>query len=206
MFTKMKNIDSSFRYIRMISVVCIAGLILLSGWVIYLSGSMLDSMKDRIYILADGKVLEAMASERGENIPVEAREHIRRFHRQFFTLDPDDQAITHTIGKALYLADETAKRSYDNLKERGYYSNLVSGNINQHIKVDSIALDTEKYPYRFRCYATQQIIRPTSQTTRLLLTEGALRVVSRSANNPHGFLIERWNTVDNRDVKTEIRR
>ncbi|MDP3180258.1 MAG: conjugative transposon protein TraK, partial [Bacteroidota bacterium] len=41
---------------------------------------------------------------------------------------------------------------------------------------------------------------------RSLITEGALRNVSRSDNNPHGFLIERWNTIENRDIKTENRR
>lgn len=206
MFTKMKNIETAFRYIRMVSLMLIAGSILLSSWVVYWSWTMVGTMQDQIYILADGKVLEAMASKRSENIPVEAKEHIRAFHRYFFTLDPDDQAIRITLGKAMYLADETAKKSYDNLKEQGYYANLISGNINQTIQVDSIQLDTEVYPYRFRCYATQQIVRPTSKTIRLLVTQGALRMVSRSDHNPHGFLIERWKTLDNRDVKTEVRR
>jgi hypothetical protein len=41
--------------------------------------------------------------------------------------------------------------------------------------------------------------------TRDLVTEGWLRNISRSDNNPHGFLIERWNTIDNRDLKVENR-
>jgi len=57
------------------------------------------------------------------------------------------------------------------------------------------------YPYHFRCYATQSIIRTTSTVTRSLITEGDLRNVSRSDNNPHGFLIERWNTIENKDLK-----
>jgi hypothetical protein len=72
--------------------------------------------------------------------------------------------------------------------------------------VDSISIDIDQYPYRFRCYATQSIIRTTSIVSRSLITEGALRNVSRSDNNPHGFLIERWNTIENRDIKTENRR
>jgi conjugative transposon TraK protein len=96
----------------------------------------------------------------------------------------------------------SAKRAYDNLKEAGFYTNIISGNISQRIKVDSVQVDVGQYPYYFRCYATQNIIRTTSTVSRSLLTEGYLRNVSRSDNNPHGFLVERWTTLDNQDIKT----
>ena len=41
--------------------------------------------------------------------------------------------IQSNITKALYLADGSAKRQYENLKENGYYSNIISGNISQQI-------------------------------------------------------------------------
>ncbi|MDX9880549.1 MAG: conjugative transposon protein TraK [Prolixibacteraceae bacterium] len=206
MFSKMKNIDTAFRYVRSFTMLVIAGCVLICCFALYKSYSLVSQMQDRIYILAGGKALEAYASNRRDNIPVEARDHIKTFHTLFFTLDPDDKAIQANIAKALYLADGTAKRVYDDLKENGYYAGLISGNVNQTIGVDSVAVDTDQYPYRFRCYATQRIIRPTSITTRSLVTEGALRSVSRSDNNPHGFLIERWNTIENRDLKTMSRR
>ena len=34
------------------------------------------------------------------------------------------------------------------------------------------------------------------------ITEGFLRNVARSDNNPHGFLIERWRVLENKDLKT----
>jgi conjugative transposon TraK protein len=202
MFRKMKNIDTAFRHIRSFTLVVIIGCVLMSCFALYKSFSLVSQMQSKIYILANGKALEAFASERKDNIPVEARDHVKTFHKLFFTLDPDDKAITANITKALYLADGSAKRAYDDLKENGYYAGLISGNVNQTIAVDSVAVDINEYPYKFRCYATQSIIRPTSITTRSLVTEGGLRNVSRSDNNPHGFLIERWSTIDNRDLKT----
>ena len=198
----MKNIDTAFRHIRSFTLVVIIGCVLMSCFALYKSFSLVSQMQSKIYILANGKALEAFASERKDNIPVEARDHVKTFHKLFFTLDPDDKAITANITKALYLADGSAKRAYDDLKENGYYAGLISGNVNQTIAVDSVAVDINEYPYKFRCYATQSIIRPTSITTRSLVTEGGLRNVSRSDNNPHGFLIERWSTIDNRDLKT----
>ncbi len=206
MFKKMKNIDTAFRHIRSFTLVIIIGCVLICCFALYKSFSLVSQMQSKIYILANGKALEAYASERKDNIPIEAKDHVKTFHKLFFTLDPDDKALTANITKALYLADGSAKRAYDDLKENGYYAGLISGNVNQTIVVDSVAVDINEYPYKFRCYATQSIVRPTSITTRSLVTDGALRNVSRSDNNPHGFLIERWSTIDNRDLKTVSRR
>lgn len=205
MFTKMKNIDTAFRYIRLFTIIIIAGCFLLCGFVLYKSYQLAAITQSKVYVLANGKALEALAGERKDNIPVEARDHISMFHHYFFTLDPDDKVIQGNITKALYLADGSAKRQYENLKESGYYSNIIAGNISQQISVDSILLRTETYPYYFQCYGTQQIIRTTSIVSRSLLTEGYLRNVSRSDNNSHGFLIERWRTIENKDLKTITR-
>jgi conjugative transposon TraK protein len=205
MFPKSKSIEDSFQHIRLFTAVVVAGSLLLCGSVVLLSYRAVTRAQGRIYILASGKALEAVAADRKENLPVEARDHIRSFHQYFFTLDPDEKVISANLTRALYLADASALRLYDNLKENGYYSGIISGNISQEINVDSIVLDTHSYPFYFRCYATEKIVRPTSQVTRNLLTEGWLRNTSRSDNNPHGFLIERWNIVDNRDLKAEAR-
>ena len=206
MFKKMKNIDTAFRHVRGFSMLVIAGCVLICCFALYKSFSLVSQMQGKVYILANGKALEAYASDRKDNIPVEAKDHVKTFHELFFTLDPDDKVIKTNLAKALYLADASAKREYDNLKENGYYSGIISGNISQSIEVDSISIDIDQYHYRFRCYATQSIIRTTSIVSRSLITEGALRIVSRSDNNPHGFLIERWNTIENKDIKTENRR
>jgi len=98
------------------------------------------------------------------------------------------------------------KRIYDDLKENGYYSGIISGNISQTVLIDSVTIDINEYPYRFKCFARQNIIRTTSILNRNLITEGTLRNVSRSDNNPHGFLIERFNTIENKDLGTVNRK
>ena len=205
MFKQLQNIDTAFRHIRLFSLVLIAACILVCCYTIYKSYQLITKTQERIYILANGKALEAWSAERRDNIPVEARDHIRMFHHYFFTLDPDEKVIQANITKALYLSDESAKRQYDNLKENRYYSNVISGNISQEILIDSIRLNTDEYPFYFKCYARQRLIRVTSIVTRSLVTEGYLRNVSRSDHNPHGFLIEKWLTLENQDIKTENR-
>jgi conjugative transposon TraK protein len=205
MFTKMKQIDSAFKYVRGFTFLVVIGSLLLCSFVFYKSYQLASLTQSKVYVLANGKAIEAFASDRKDNLQVEARDHIRAFHEYFFTLDPDDKVIQGNISKALYLADGSAKKQYENLKENSYYSGIISGNITQQIHVDSIELNMMAVPIYFRCYATQKIIRATSVVIRSLVTEGYLRSISRSDNNPHGFLIERWNTLENKDIKTESR-
>ncbi|MDN3657799.1 conjugative transposon protein TraK [Ferruginibacter paludis] len=205
MFKQTKNIDASFRHIKFFTLLLVLGCFILCGFVLYKSYELSAKVQDRIYILSGDKAMEAFASKRKDNIEVEARSHVAMFHTDFFTLDPDEKVIESNIKKALYLADGSAKRQYDNLKETSYYSGIISGNISQQIVVDSISLSMNAEPYLFHCYATIKIIRPNSVVTRNLITQGYLRNVSRSDHNPHGFLIERWETIENRDIKTETR-
>jgi len=202
MFQQLKNIDSAFQHIRLFSIVFLLACVVVCTYTVYKSYALITHTQERIYILSNAKALEAYAAERKDNIPVEARDHIRVFHHLFFTLDPDDKMIQANIRQALYLADNQAKRQYDNLKENRYYANIISGNISQEIEVDSIGLNLDQYPFYFRYYAKQRIIRTTSIVMRTLVTEGYLRNVARSDNNTHGFLIERWNTIENKDIKT----
>ena len=205
MFTPLKNLETAFRHVKRFSLFFLCACVVLTGYAWHLAYSTVAQANRKIYVLANGKALEAFTADRSENIPVEARDHVKTFHQLFFSLDPDDKVIEEHMGKALYLADASGKKLYESLKENNYYAGIISGNISQEVTVDSIQVDTDHYPYHFRCLATQKIIRPSSLTTRSLVTEGFLRNVSRSDNNPHGFLIEKWVTVENKDIKTEKR-
>ena len=205
MFKNLTNIDTAFQHIRLFSIFFLIINGAICCYAIYKSYGFVTQAEQRIYILANGKAIEAFSAEQKDNIPVEARDHVRMFHHYFFTLDPDDRVIQENITKALYLADESAQRQYDNLKENSFYATIMSGNISQEIKVDNIEIDINQYPYYFKCFAQQVIIRATSVVTRSLVTEGYLRHVQRSDNNAHGLMIEKWKTLENKDIKTEMR-
>src|ERR1700712_5626446 len=151
MFKKMKNIDTAFRHVRMFTLIVIICFTIICCFALYKSFRLVYAMQSKVYILANGKALEAYASDRKDNIPVEARDHVKNFHQYFFSIDPDDKVIQTNITRALYLADASAKREYDNLRENGYYANVIAGNISQQIKVDSITVDINEYPCHFRC-------------------------------------------------------
>ncbi len=205
MFKKAKAIDSAFQLVRAFCMLVMVICGCITVFALQMSYRMVSKSEGRIFILANGKIMEAYSADRKDNIEVEARDHIKTFHQDFFTLDPDEKVINANITRALYLADRSAKKQYDNLKEGGYYTNLITANISQQIEMDSITVGTKDYPYFFHCVAHEKLIRTTSVVTRSLVTEGYLRNVARSDNNPHGFLIERWVILENRDIKTENR-
>lgn len=204
MFQHFKNIDRAFKHIRLFSFLLILANVATMCFCIYKSYDLVDRAANRVHILYNGKVLQAIASDRKTNLPVELRDHIKTFHQDFFTLVPDDKQIAATVGNALYLADGSAKTVYDNLREAGYFNNLVSANISQQISVDSIALDLHRYPYGFTCYATERLIRATSTVTRKLVTQGKVSdLKTETDNNPHGFLIQGWQILQNQDEQTK---
>lgn len=201
MFTQLKNIDTAFKHIRQFSIFLIIGNVLTMCFCIYKSTQSVNLAQGRVHILYNGKLLTAIASERLTNLPVELRDHIKTFHEYFFDLSPDDKAIQANIGKALYLADESAKRQYDNLRESGYYNNLISANISQEITVDSTKLEGNQWPYQFVCYATEKLVRSSGTVYRKLVTQGEVRDIEiQTDNNPHGFLIQHWEILANRDT------
>src|SRR5579864_694046 len=100
MFKQAKNIDTAFRYIRMFSIATVTGCVLITLYALYSNHRILSESQQRIFILANDKALEAYAADRKDNIPVEARDHIRMFHHYFFSLDPDEKVITGNIAKA----------------------------------------------------------------------------------------------------------
>ena len=198
MFKKMKNIETAFQHVRGFTIAIVACAFLAVSFMAWQVKSESIALQSKIYIVSGNTAWSAIAAEKSDYLPMLARGHVRAFHEAFFTLDPDEKVIKQNLTRALYLADGSAKRVYDSLSVSGYYSGIIAGNISQRINVDSVQVDTRNAPYHFRCYATLHLIRSTSDVSQSLITEGDLRDVSRSDNNLLGFLIENWNTVENK--------
>jgi conjugative transposon TraK protein len=206
MFQHFKNIEGAFRHIRWFSIAFLAGNIVICVYNTYTSQMALQSSMGVVYVLSGDNLLPARQQNRTETLPIELRAHIRNFHNYFYNLEPDDAQIRTSINRSLYLADESAKRAFDNLSESNYYGNLIAGNISQQLQeADSIVLDTRTVPYHFLYYGKLKLVRATSVVTRSLVTEGYLRQSQISDKNEHGYLIERWNVLQNADLTVEKR-
>ncbi|MDM1377739.1 conjugative transposon protein TraK [Myroides marinus] len=201
-FKSLRNIENSFKQIRLYAIVFASACLLVVGFTIYKSYDFAKEQREKIYVLDKGKSLMlALSQDASINRPVEAREHVRRFHELFFTLSPEKAAIEGNMQRAFNLADKTAFDYYKDLLEKGYYSRVISGNIQQRVEVDSIKIDFNSYPYKTMTYATQYIIRSSNLTKRNLVTSSQLISAVRSDNNPQGFIIEKFTVVENKDLE-----
>lgn len=202
-FKSLKNIETSFRQIRLFGIVFVAmctAVVIYSLWSAF---TFAERQREKIYVLDSGKSLMlALSQDLSQNRPAEAREHVRRFHELFFTLSPEKSAIEHNVKRALLLADKSAYNYYADFAEKGYYNRLIAGNINQVLQVDSVLCNFDRYPYEAKTYARQMIIRQSNVTERSLVTECRLLNASRSDDNPNGFTIEGFSILENKDLQT----
>ena len=202
-FKSLKNIETSFRQIRLYSIIFLVLCSVVVVWSVYSSYDFAEKQREKIYVLDGGKSLMlALSQDLSQNRPAEAREHVRRFHELFFTLSPDKSAIEHNVKRALLLADKSAYNYYSDFAEKGYYNRIIAGNFNQVLKVDSVVCNFDSYPYQARTYAKQMIIRASNVTERSLVTTCRLLNSSRSDDNPNGFTIEGFTIVENKDLQT----
>ena len=89
-FKSLKNIETSFRQIRLFTLVFACLCAVVTGFALWKSYSFAEAQRQKIYVLDNGKSLMlALSQDVRQNRPVEAREHVRRFHELFFTLSPD---------------------------------------------------------------------------------------------------------------------
>ena len=202
-FKSLKNIETSFRQIRLFGIVFVAMCTVVVSVALICVFNFAERQREKIYVLDNGKSLMlALSQDMEQNRPAEAREHVRRFHELFFTLSPDKSAIEHNINRALILSDKSAYNYYTDFSEKGYYNRIIAGNINQVLQVDSVVCDFNNYPYIAKTYARQMIIRESNVTVRTLVTQCRLSNASRSDDNPNGFIIEGFTILENKDIAT----
>lgn len=202
-FKILKNIENSFRQIRLFTFIFALLCFGVVGVVVYKSYEFAEKQRQKIYVLDNGKsLMVALSQDMSLNRPVEAREHVRRFHELFFTIAPDKNAIESNVKRAFNLADQSAFNYYKDLSEKGYYNRIISGNIQQRIEIDSVSANFDSYPYQIQTFAKQFIYRSSNLTKRSLITSCMLVNSVRSDNNPQGFTMEKFNVIENKDLET----
>ncbi|MDN3607234.1 conjugative transposon protein TraK [Kaistella yonginensis] len=194
----VKNIEQKIKINKAVSIAAIlfAVIIVIAGFV--MAYKMVEDSRKSLYVIDNGVPILVKQTDELLNRPVEYKSQIELFHRLFFTLAPDDQYIKENVQKSLYLIDDSGKKEYTNLKEKGFYNQIISGNSIVTVRSDSIKLDLPNK--KFIYYGTQSINRKTSLIMRKLITEGNFEDMIRSPNNPHGVLLTNWRILDNTEL------
>ena len=194
----IKNIEAKIRLATWVAFGSFLTAIILSVvFCSYAYRQVMDARKS-IYILNNNIPLQASQTDMQLNRPAEYKADVDMFHSLFFSLTPDDKYIEYQMKKAMYLVDESGVEEYDNLKENGFFNSILSSSSVLTLQTDSISLDMPRRYFRY--YGKLKIDRRSSTVVRSLITEGYLRDIPRSDDNPHGVLIINWKTLENKDL------
>ena len=196
----VKNIEQRIKINKAVSLATIvfAVVVVIVGF--FFAFRLVEDSRKSIYVLDNGVPVLVKQTDQLLNRPVEFQSQIELFHRLFFTLAPDDDYIKENINKSLYLIDASGKKEYTNLREKGFYNQVISSNSIVTVTVDSLKVnpDARKFTY----YGKQMINRKSAIILRELVTEGEFEDIIRSPNNPHGVLLKNWRILDNKEIST----
>ena len=195
----IKNIEAKVRLATFVAGGAFLTALVIVGINSWYAYRLVSNSQKNIYILANNIPLEARQTDMQMNRPAEYRADVDLFHTLFFSLTPDDNYMEYQMKKAMYLVDESGMQQYNDLKENGFFNSILSSSSVLTLQTDSVAVDMQKKYFRY--YGKLKIDRRSSTVIRSLITEGYLKDIPRSDNNPHGVLITNWKTLENKDLK-----
>ena len=200
----IKNVENKIKLAFFVSVASMVTSVLIVLIVIVHTNKLIMEERKNVYVLDAGLPLLVQRSSLDDNEEVEGMSHVNMFHSLFFNLPPDDKYIQNNIARSMYLIDESGAQLYNDLREQGFYNQLLANSILFTIKADSIFFDVNTHQFRY--YGTERIERPTSIAYRSLVSEGFMSRVKRSEYNPHGFIIHNYKVLKNEDIETRQKR
>ena len=122
----VKDIEKKIKINKAVSISVIFSAVILVIVGFLFAYKLVEDSRKSMYILDNGVPILVKQTDELLNRPVEYKSQVELFHRLFFTLAPDDKYIKENVEKSLYLIDDTGKKEYTNLKEKGFYNQLVS--------------------------------------------------------------------------------
>lgn len=195
----IKNIEAKIRLATFIAAGSLVTSLLIVAMNCLYAFKLVSNAQRSIYVLDHNIPILARQTDMQMNRPAEYRAHVDLFHSLFFSLTPDDNYMEYQMKKAMYLVDESGMEQYNNLKENGFFNSILSSSSVLTLQTDSVSVDMARHYFRY--YGKLKIDRRSSTVLRSLVTEGYLKDIPRSDNNPHGVLITGWKTLENKDLQ-----
>ena len=169
-FKSLRNIESSFRQIRLFGIVFLSLCAVVTVWSVWNSYRFAEKQREKIYVLDNGKSLMlALSQDLSQNRPAEAREHVRRFHEMFFTLSPEKSAIEHNVKRALLLADKSVYHYYSDFAETRSTKMATPTSVSRPVRLLLSAISFSQTMQRRAARILSWCLRPRTSATMMLL-------------------------------------
>ncbi|MBZ9629774.1 conjugal transfer protein TraK [Salegentibacter sp. LM13S] len=157
-----------------------------------------DFLNKAFAIGQEGTVLPLELVNQQDQLEVEARSHLDRFHRYFYDLNTSN--YKDNLEKALWLGNSSVDQVYRQKKADGVYNRLLQYSLVQKVTQIESSIDLSQSPYSFEVTTGFEINRGSTTERYQLITSGELLRVDRNfPHNPHGLLIT--NFFENQLIK-----
>lgn len=198
----VRNIEQKQKLVLVVCIIMgIVTVVTSIGSMIY-ADVRISKSESRIYVLdANYNAFSAVRSNGGLTMEMEVKGLVEDFHSLFYTLGPDNEFIKKNMERANYLCDQSAYRQYMNMRERGYYNELVKNNMHSWLMTDSIQFDKNQMTFRY--WGTIRFDRRNGGTYYKLITSGKIQMQPRTENNIHGLMIRNWMVEDYSSFRSE---
>jgi len=181
----------------MISFVCSSAIFAFS------INSLYSKQLNTVLVLdTNGEVIPMKWMQRDENIKVEIKDHLEKFHNYFYQYDAFN--VEKSLEKSLWFGDNSVEQLYIKRKNDGWYTKVSNYGINQTIEIlpENIEIQGNSEPYSFRVKAVLSITQDEQTVSYSFETTGLIIFVSRNYPlNPHGLLITRFAELNRSEIK-----
>ena len=150
----------------------------------------------------NGEVIPMKWMQRDENIKVEIKDHLEKFHTYFYQYDAFN--VEKSLEKSLWFGDNSIEQLYIKRKNDGWYTKVSTYSIKQTIEIlpENIEVEGNKEPYSFRVKAILSITQDEQTVRYSFETTGLIIFVNRNYPlNPHGLLITRFAELNRNEIK-----
>ena len=150
----------------------------------------------------NGEVIPMKWMQRDENIKVEIKDHLEKFHTYFYQYDAFN--VEKSLEKSLWFGDNSVEQLYIKRKNDGWYTKVSTYGIKQTIEIlpENIEIEGNKEPYSFRVKAILSITQDEQTVRYSFETTGLIIFVNRNYPlNPHGLLITRFAELNRNEIK-----
>jgi len=151
---------------------------------------------------ANGEVIPMKWMQRDENIKIEIKDHLEKFHTYFYQYDAFN--VEKSLEKSLWFGDNSVEQLYIKRKNDGWYTKVLNYGIKQTVEIlpENIEIQGNNEPYSFRVKAILSITQDDQTIRYSFETTGLIIFVSRNYPlNPHGLLITRFAELNRIEIK-----
>ncbi len=189
---RLSNIDYAFKTGRYLSLLCVAGFVIITGCMFYFYTEAVVRNTDRVYVARDfsiDRITDKKAMVKG---------HVSNFYKLFFEIDQYN--YKKNVNMALELIGESGKELNKAYANGSYYSRLVNNNLIISVDIDSINVYNEQPPYKVYAFGRRYIRSNYGTKATYLNSMMDVYQVSNAVKNPFGFMIDNFRITNDSDI------